>query len=760
MTGIRWMDGPERRVWRAVALTLALAAVLATALGYLVRPRPVIALGDRDSALLVAQMHEREVAATGPGAVLGWPVGAEVLQIAGGRDGYLLITVTARDDQPDDIYRLAMLAVNGERVAVGQRGPRQFSAIVPPELARMAQLELRLAPALTGDVPPAGASIASLTIAPAYAYRWTREQSMLRLPGIGAGPWIVVADVIALHPDGGVVGGVISAAGRVLAPVPPTDAAGRRLWLLAPGAVLDDGDLTLEFGARVYRDPRPLGLVLERVALQPAATPVAPPPWRALLAGLLIALGAFVALERTTRRPWLAVGATAGVLLVGTWALGSARLTSAVMLPGLVGLALGSALLVLAGQAALPRLGRWLGLPLGQRLIAALLLAMVGSLWLKAGAMLYPHFVAIDVSWHMDRARWILDGQLPLLYGTNSPLNESTMPVAEWGQQPPVIPYSPWFHMLAASFSVLPWPLEVSANLVSAVLDVSRILLIALIARSVGLGERQALFAALAYAVTPATFLLHSWGNLPTTYGMWWTLASTTLVVVQWRALPRPRLVLVLSLMLLLTFLIYTVMAVFMGVFLVIALAGLALLGDGAERQRARAIGMATLLASAAALLIYYGQYLGPIWQRTIPYFLHAGDGEGVNAVVRPPFGEYLAAYWPRLGYFRASGHYGMQLVLLIGLAGLSCIRPRWMRILLGAWLAVGVLFLIAGSRMSMVDKHVFYVLPVLALGTGALLGQLWRRGRAAPLVIGSVAALTLLSAVIMWFTRVATVRQ
>jgi hypothetical protein len=760
MVAIRWMAGPGQRRWHAAALVLVLAALLATALGYLIRPRPVIALGDRDSALLVRQMHEREVAATGPGTALTWPAGAEALQVAGGHDGYLLITVTARDDQPADVYRLAMLAVNGERVAVGQRGPRQFSAIVPPGLARMAQLELRLAPALTGDVPPAGASIASLTIAPAYAYRWTRGQSALQLPGIGAGPWIVVADVIALHPDGGTVGGVITAAGRVLAPVPPTDAAGRRVWLLAPGAVLDDGDLTLEFGARVYRDPRPLGLVLERVALLPAATPYAPPPWRALLAGLLIAIGGCVALERTTRRPWLAVGATAALLLAGAWALGSARLTSAVMLPGLAGLALGSALLVLAGQALLPRLGRRLGLPLGRHLTDALLLAMVCSLWLKAGAMLYPHFVAIDVSWHMDRARWILDGQLPLLYGTGSPLNESTMPVAEWGRQPPVIPYSPWFHMLAASFSVLPWPLELSANLVSALLDVSRILLIALIARGAGLSGRQALFAALAYAVTPATFLLHSWGNLPTTYGMWWTLASTALVVLQWQALPRPRLVLALSLLLLLTFLIYTVMAVFMGVFLVLALAGLLLLGGDDGRQRARAIGLATLLAGGAALVIYYGQYLGPIWQRTIPYFLHAGDGEGVNAVARPPFGDYLAAYWPRLGYFRAGGHYGMQLILVIGLAGLLLVRPRWVRILLGAWLAVGALFLVAGSRMSMVDKHVFYVLPALALGAGALLGRLWRRGRAAPLVIGATAALTLLSAVIMWFFRVATVRQ
>ncbi len=51
----------------------------------------------------------------------------------------------------------------------------------------------------------------------------------------------------------------------------------------------------------------------------------------------------------------------------------------------------------------------------------------------------------------MDRVRWILQGQLPTLYGVNSPLNESTMPTAEWGANRPVIPYSPWYHIFATS---------------------------------------------------------------------------------------------------------------------------------------------------------------------------------------------------------------------------------------------------------------------------------------------------------------------
>jgi hypothetical protein len=314
--------------------------------------------------------------------------------------------------------------------------------------------------------------------------------------------------------------------------------------------------------------------------------------------------------------------------------------------------------------------------------------------------------------------------------------------------------------MIAATFVVIPAPMELTANLISALLDCSRVLLIALLARACGLGERPALVAGLLYAVTPATFLLHSWGNLPTAYGMWCTLAATVYLAVGWKQLDRRRVLIGLIALLTVTLLVYTVMATFMLVFLGLLVAGLWLFGERSERRSVAALALAAGAALGLATLIYYGQYIQPIIERTIPYFLHAGDGEGVNAVRREPFGEYLAKYWPRMGYLRETGHYGLQLPLLIGLLGLPLIRGRRVRIMLASWLAVGVLFLIAGSRISMVDKHLFYILPALALGAGALLGRLWRRGRAAPLAIGLLFAFTLFSALEMWLYRVVNVQQ
>ncbi|HMP41719.1 MAG TPA: hypothetical protein PKA05_15165 [Roseiflexaceae bacterium] len=743
-------------------LLVVIAALAAMFAGYSARPATHVILGDYYASIYLRDFHAREIAATAAATRYDWPVDAEALRLTGGRSGYWLATLRADEALPPDVLRLAMLSVNGERIAVQRRAAHEFTAIIPPELSSAPQLELRLAPALTGDpVPPVG-TLQSVALAPAYAYRWTQGTSELFFPALGRGGWRATVDAILLHPDGVDLEATVQANGVLVARLPNTDAQGRRMSFTIPAELMPDGDLRLTFTARTYADPRPLGILIEQVELQPQSVLAAPPPLGASLLVLVIALGGYVVLQQTTRRPWPA--ALVAILVVGCAALvlREARYPLAFMLPGLAGLVIGSLLLVLLLERLLPwALARAAPAEEPQRwFIRGLLLIFVISLWAKAGGMLYPYFVGIDVSWHMDRARWILGGQLPLLYGINSPLNESTMPIAEWGASPPVIPYSPWFHILAAGFSLLPLPMELTGNMISALLDSSRVLLIAILARACGLGERGALFAGLLYAVTPATFLLHSWGNLPTTYGMWCTLAATVYFVVGWRRIEQRGVLIGLIALLTVTLLVYTVMAVFMLVFPALLGGGMWMFGGQAERRRTAALALASALALGAAIVVYYGQYISPVIERTIPYFLHAGDGEGVNAVQRESFGEYLAKYWPRMGYLRENGHYGMQLPLLLGLLGVFLVRGRRMQILLVSWLVVGVLFLLAGSRISMVDKHLFFILPVLVIGTGAILGRLWRRGMAAQITIAVLAGFSAVSALGMWLYRIVSVKQ
>jgi len=66
----------------------------------------------------------------------------------------------------------------------------------------------------------------------------------------------------------------------------------------------------------------------------------------------------------------------------------------------------------------------------------------------------------------------------------------------------------------------------------------------------------------------------------------------------------------------------------------------------------------------------------------------------------------------------------------------------------------------VVGSRISMVDKQVFYIIPALALGVGLLAGRLWRRGLPARVVVASVYLFSLAAALNLWIYRIASVQQ
>jgi hypothetical protein len=173
------------------------------------------------------------------------------------------------------------------------------------------------------------------------------------------------------------------------------------------------------------------------------------------------------------------------------------------------------------------------------------------------------------------------------------------------------------------------------------------------------------------------------------------------------------------------------------------------------------ALALATAAALGIATLVYYGQYIQPIFEQTLPYLLRVGGSDtSVGLQNREPFLSYVLNYWPRMDYLRPSGSYGLQLALPLGLLGMFSFRDRRIRALLACWLVVALAFLVAGSRISMVDKHVFYSIPALALGVGWLMGRLWRRGLPARIVIVSIYLFSFAAALNLWIYRIVSVRQ
>ncbi len=741
-------------------LLLALCTLVLLVAAYTQRPAATIDLGDYADYPFISGFHAREVSPSQEPIATPWTADAPALTLPGARSGLWMIIVEAAPGIAAADLRLTTLAVNGVRMDIARRTGSSFTAVLPPAVVAAPQLELTLAPALTGGNQPVQGTALRVLVAPAVTYRWTTERGTVSFPAIGGGDTIVAIELVTRRPAGAAAGAQLLAGDTALATLP--DNAERVVSLLVPARALSDGTLDLTITAAPFRDPRPLGVLLRSVRVVPAggtATPL-PPPFGLSLAALATTLGGYLVLARTTRRPLVAALTLVALAAIGAWALTEWRGPVAVLLPRLAALALWSVALLLLLERLLPRIFAAAGFPLDSWTLRALLLVFFVGYWLKAGGMLWPYFVAIDVSWHMERARWILEGRFWELYGTRSPLNESTMPVAEWGNNPPVIPYSPWFHILAATFAWLPLPMEATGNQISALLDASRVFLLVLLARAFGLSERQSVAGAALLALTPATFLLHSWGNLPTGYGLWLNLATTTLIAVKLRELDRPRFFWLLVALLVATLLIYTVMATFILVFGALLVPLLFFTTPRGERRPIIALGLAGLTALGLTILIYYGQYIGPILERTIPYFVGADRGEGVNSVQREGFGAYLAGYWPRMGYLRITGHYGMQIPLLLAIAGIALVRGRAARAILLCWALTAGVFLLAGSRISMVDKHLFYLLPALALLAGAALGWLWEHGRLARIAVLGIYAFSAISAVSMWLYRVASVQQ
>lgn len=771
-------------------LWLALLTVLALTLAYAARPVVRIDLGGDHDAVFLRGFNGREIDAIGTNEAFSWPPGAPTLTVPGRRDGIWIATLRAAPGQPPGILREAAVAVNGERVDMPRRGSDFVLARITPELGAAEQLSLSLVSPLMGGPEPPRGIVGEVVLAPARTYRWSTGEGRIVLPNLGRGAWTVDMATVTAHPDGQPLNAELFANGTRLAGLPES-AAPRRVRLFVPASLVRDGSLELTIRANTFNDPRPLGVLFSQVTVAPAGNSglaTALPPLGGLGLALVTVLGAFAALhlivgagraEAGRRVPpygWAAIGVGLAAL-AGAWALMAHRFPSSFMLPRLAWLALWSVLLALALRPLTAWLFRAAGFPLddadaatgigGRRFLSLLLLFTIVSYWLKAVGALHPFFVAIDVNWHMTRAQWILDGQLPLLYSTSSPLNETTMPTAEWGVNRPVIPYSPWFHMFATVFAFTPMTMDMAANMFSILIDSTRIILIALLALTAGLSGRGALIAGATYAVLPVAFLLHSWGNVPTTLGLWLTLVCNTIIFVWWDRLHERRVMVTLSVLLLCTFLEYTVTGVFMGVFLVgltvlVWLNGLRGGEWAAQRRQLGPLWVAAGVAIVLALVIYYGQYIPLIFAQTVPYMQTVfTQGPESVGVVRPPFGQYMWAFVPHLDYRIWPGdylYYGIAIPMLFTIPGFLALRRQPLPfVVFATWLSIAVLFMLAGYRISMVDKQLFYMLPVMCVCWAIYADRIWARWRWGRWAVIAVLLYTLYAALDQWVLRIAT---
>lgn len=551
----------------------------------------------------------------------------------------------------------------------------------------------------------------------ATRWRYATDRSRMILPGVGASASTLIITA-GPRPDGLARPVQVVVNGIALGQFTPSNGLHEYRFPLQ-AAQYSYGDLTIDLLSEAQQvrgkgaNTIPFGPRIAGIEVASEGGMVKP-PLAPLLAWFIIAPIGYFLLRRLGVRSIWAAAAALGVLLLGAVGMVAQRLDFALFAPRLAFLlALAYALLVVT-DLVVPRLFARGGVAIDQRDWRLLQLITVAALLLKLGGILYPQIFIIDQPWHNQNFEKVLQGRFLELYHP-APGGISELP-GQWGIQGQ-IPYPPFLYVFGLPLYLGPLGRDLSINFWSVLLDCSRPLLIFFLARHLGGSARGGLIAAFAMGMTASTFLLHSWGNYPTTVSQWTALLFLVFLATRFHDLRRPWVFIGLLALLTVTMLLYTVTAVFIGLLLLILIGILALGGSGAERRQLVPLGGLLVGASLIAFFGYYVQYVGPLLTDTLPAFgsgLSQGEALGIE---RDSFGVYALKYLGRLWY------YGVLVSLILTpLGAFTLLRGEHDRLagpLLTSWFAVLALFFVAGSRIDMVDKELWFTVPAIALCAG-----------------------------------------
>lgn len=658
-------------------------------------------------------------------------------------------------------HRLIAVFVGVVRVLDVQDTGRttEFGVIVPPTVA-LAGATIRIMTLPDDKATPPTLTITGIQVSNAIVYRWSKAESTVNVYGSGGGWWELNGRILMQHPDKKPFHAILAVGKVPLVTLPPEPSGFRQYHLLVPPRAIQNGDLTLSIKSGTWggnnQDSRVLGVAVADVAVKPLAS-----DWWNLAPSLRLAsliLLAVIAALTAILLDFSGIGV--GIAVATGLGVGMCldHTYLAMWYPQLA-ILMGLSLIIIP---LTNRVLAWCAgdYPLSPQVRNLLIGLMILTMWVKGGGILFPIMRPIDISWHMDKVREMLaTGDIAKFYQPGG-FSESVMPITEWGANRPMIPYSPFYHLSAMAFAIFPWELEKTATILNTFCDASRIILIALIARHSGLSNRVALLAGLLYAVTPATFLLHAWGNAPTTVGLWWTLVSTVAMMVIGRSINNRRLFALLLLINTITMLIYTVTAVFHVLFITLLAGFLWIIPSHPLKSTIRPVLLATYSGLAIATLIYYGQYIPQIIARTIPYFLQISvNSPATVGVERPPLSVYLYNFIPALRYdfvWNPYLYHGLFIPIILTIPGFILLYKRqtlWAY--MSAWFVVAMAFMMVGYRISMVDKQIFYILPIIMICWGVIADRLWRRGWSGQLMVTIITLYTLISALYLWVVRI-----
>lgn len=548
-------------------------------------------------------------------------------------------------------------------------------------------------------------------------FRWTGAQSTLFFPGAGQ----LTPLTLRVHGDNAHMPPIGVDVGTGLQTI-----VLRQGWqhiALLPRPQPWSGNVLVHIEAPVQTsidDERERGIVLEHVILH--GNPACPVLGQPVLIGLYAALATLLT-GWATRRVW--AGVIVGLLLAigsavvlgmhhGAWRLfltcATGRLTFALLCGGMLAL-------------VIERILAWRGVA-----VAALI-----SFLLRFGGMAYPLNFISDIRFSMARATMVREGDLPKLFLPNPSLT----PV-QW-ETSATVPRSPLYYILTAPLTALPGELDRLAMMAfSSAIDAIAAVAVGLIVLQVGGNRRTASIAACMAALLPlGVIMAMSWGIFPTLLAQCFMLVAM-FVWIHHAGYERPWVGVAGALTL--AAVAYPTALLFLGTTFALLLALLLF----QRNPYAMPTFLAGVLAFVASMLLFYGWHIPAMVENTLPELsgrlLEHGTGSSTTFSVRisniiDPIWKPLQAKYGMLICGLASG--GLLLLLIKPLNT----RAQNARLLILAWLATYPLMtLMSRYVVTFILKDVLYMLPLLALLSGLLLGRL-ARCRWGMVVVGAILA-------------------
>ncbi|MBF6612996.1 MAG: hypothetical protein IVW55_07685 [Chloroflexi bacterium] len=621
-----------------------------------------------------------------------------------------------------------------------------------------------------------------------YNYRWSRDLSFYTVPGVGRNVALDLSISMAGRPgDAPPAVITVTVNGRQLGVLRPTGYPPNPSHLQIPAAFNNKDNLVVGLQSNPFSprgDNRSLGVVVDSINIGSTGSGpgfVRPPTY--IIAWLLLSLLlAFLSLShiRLSRRSTYATTLLLALLSAISLALGRYTLTLFVVQLGVVMICVYLLALVMQPFATwtLRKLKAW-G-PESTPDMRWLMLIYLLAFAIKAAGMMHPQFIPLDQIFRVHEVQQLVNS--PLTFwdkyqhvttaderGTAHGELQHSM-LGQWNLVVP-FPYSPVGYFILAPFAWI-WPngnedkLVTASNTMLAALSSTVVFALYVIAKRGLNSGRAGVIAGAIASFAPITYLHFSDGAYPYIWAGWITVVYLMFAICLAKQAAKPGPFIWLTMLSALTLLSHTAIVFFAVIFVAAAMAvywlmgkrGLWIMRVGSGGKITPAFSLRPLLLSFLAggvlSLVYYGGYIWPILTVSLPALVKKADTTGVGLDPSRLGRPLLSGFWPQIELHFTTWP---AILALVGLAlfTMTIVRSEreiqaagaaWRNssaqneagadrpamlvtlVFVWAWAITFLIFSLIDLRVNLLQRHMLFALPLLALLAGYTLARLDRQ--------------------------------